>query len=85
MNFTEWTTAYQPFTNPASGSKMFAPEGPERDRVLIHDFVYIWTLIATDRGLELVPGPNFNSPLGYFIGRNPWDGGKIPAAVSYTD
>jgi hypothetical protein len=85
MTFTEWQATYKPIDNPISGTKMFATSGPERDFVLIHDFVDVWTLIESADRLELMAGAGFIKPLGYFVGEVPWDGGKIPANVPYTD
>jgi hypothetical protein len=85
MNYAQWKAAYQPIDNAVSGTKMFATEGAERDTVLIFDFVYIWTLVETAKGLELIAGAGFDNPLGYFVGKIPWNGGDIPANVPYTD
>jgi hypothetical protein len=80
MSFDEWKAAYRP-----RNAKLLPTSGPEFEWVLIYDFVYIWTLIETAAGLELFPGANFTSPLGYLVTEEPWDGGRIPANVPFTD
>jgi hypothetical protein len=85
VSFAEWKLAYRPIDNPATGAKSFAVSGAERDLVLIHDFVYIWSLIEIEDRLELTAGISFINPLEYFVGEIPWDGGRIPANVPYSD
>lgn len=79
MYFGEWKAVYQPL------DKMYSVDGIEREFVLIHDFVYVWTLIEVAGRLELIAGSSFDNPLGYFVCEVPWDGSKIPGNVSYTD
>lgn len=86
MTIEEWETTFEPNTNPFDPNAswdgiMFETYGKELEYVHGVDDHYVWTLMDSDTGVDLVPSYCFVNRIGYFVTKKPWTDPNIVITV----